>query len=158
MTRTLPALDIPGAHLIAASAADCNAMAELARRAHSHPWSEKQYRDSLDAGHRCWLLLSPQSEPIACCVISTLFDEAEILDVAVSPDWRRRGIAAALLTALIAQLPAEIRRVLLEVRASNRAALSLYRKLGFHEDGLRKNYYPVDRGAREDAVLMSRSR
>ncbi|SHF62873.1 ribosomal-protein-alanine N-acetyltransferase [Microbulbifer donghaiensis] len=158
MTPVFPSLDIPGAQLIAASAADSVAMADLARRAHSHPWSEKQYRDSLEGGHQCWLLLSAEGEVIACCVISLLFDEAEILDVAVSPDWRRRGIAESLLAELIARLPVEICRLLLEVRASNRAALSLYRKLGFHEDGVRKNYYPADAGLREDALLMSRSR
>jgi len=156
MTRPLPGLDIPAARLVAATEADCAALAALARRAHSHPWSERQYRDSISAGHQCWLLL-PSDEPIACCVISLLFDEAEILDVAVSPDWRRRGVARALLEKLLAGLPADIRRVLLEVRASNRAALSLYRKLGFREDGLRKNYYPVESGARESALLMSLS-
>lgn len=153
---TSPALDIPGARLAAATESDCAALAALARRAHAHPWSELQYRDSIAAGHSCWLL-SAGDEAIACCVVSQLFDEAEILDVAVSPDWRRRGIAEALLQQLIAGLPQEISHVLLEVRASNRAARSLYRKLGFREDGLRKNYYPAAGGAREDALLMSLS-
>ncbi|AMX01663.1 ribosomal protein S18-alanine N-acetyltransferase [Microbulbifer thermotolerans] len=145
----------PGARLIAANETHCGAFATLARAAHSHPWTEAQYRDSLCAGHQCWLLLSVCGEPIACCVISSLFDEAEILDIAVAPDWRRRGIAGALLQRLIAGLPRQITRVLLEVRASNVAALSLYRKLGFYEDGVRKNYYPAEGGGREDAVLMS---
>ncbi|MFC6634598.1 ribosomal protein S18-alanine N-acetyltransferase [Microbulbifer taiwanensis] len=151
---SLSALGIPGAHLIAASESDCAALALLARRAHAHPWSEQQYRDSIAAGHHCWLL-SAGEKAIAGCVISTLFDEAEVLDVAVDPDWRRRGIAESLLGEVFAQLPADIGRVLLEARASNRAALSLYRKLGFCEDGLRRNYYPAEGGAREDAVLMS---
>lgn len=147
---------IPGARLRPAGEGDCSALAALARSVHSHPWNERQYRDSLLAGHQCWLLESAAGEAIACCVIAPLFGEAEILDVAVSPDWRRRGIAEVMLQALIARLPAE--RWLLEVRTSNRAALSLYRKLGFSEDGVRKNYYPAENGNREDAVLMSRSR
>lgn len=149
---------ISGAALRPAGDSDCAALAGLARSAHAHPWTEKQYRDSLEAGHGCWLLTSGDGGAIACCVMSQLFDEAEILDVAVAPAWRRRGIARLLLQRLIADLPREVVRVLLDVRVSNRAARSLYRKLGFSEDGLRKNYYPVENGGREDAVLMSLSR
>lgn len=153
-----PEFDIAATRLAAAASADCPTLAALARGAHSHPWSERQYRDSLEAGHDGWLLWSREGEAIACCVISRLFDAAEILDIAVAPRWRRRGVAEALLKQVLAQLPPEIERVLLEVRASNPAARSLYRKLGFCEDGLRKNYYPAENGAREDAVLMSLQR
>ncbi|BBM00661.1 ribosomal protein S18-alanine N-acetyltransferase [Microbulbifer sp. GL-2] len=137
-----------------AEAADCSALATLARSAHSHPWSDAQYLQSLESGHQCWLLDS-EGEVVACCVLSRLFDEAEILDVAVSPSWRRRGLAENLLKGLVTELSADTQRLLLEVRSSNLAALSLYRKLGFSEDGLRKNYYPAENGCREDAVLMS---
>ncbi|WP_444903849.1 ribosomal protein S18-alanine N-acetyltransferase [Microbulbifer sp. CnH-101-E] len=133
---------------------DCAALANLALSAHSHPWSETQYLQSLKAGHQCWLLNSG-SVTVACCVISQLFDEAEILDVAVVPQWRRHGLAETLLRRLIDERHKDIRRLLLEVRASNLAAQSLYRKLGFSEDGLRKNYYPAENGKRENAVLMS---
>ncbi|WHI50685.1 ribosomal protein S18-alanine N-acetyltransferase [Microbulbifer sp. MLAF003] len=137
-----------------AGVTDCAALAALARSAHSHPWNETQYRQSLESGHQGWLLEN-EGEMIACCVISHLFDEVEILDVAVAPNWRRHGIAERLLKGLITELPDDIRRLLLEVRSSNLAALSLYRKLGFSEDGLRKNYYPAENGSRENAVLMS---
>nr|WP_255775847.1 ribosomal protein S18-alanine N-acetyltransferase [Microbulbifer sediminum] len=132
-------------------------MAELARSAHSHPWSERQYRDSLEGGHATWLLESEEGEPIACCVVSQLFDEAEILDVAVAPAWRRRGIARALLQQVIDRLPDGTSRLLLDVRASNEAARGLYAGLGFVEDGVRRNYYPAAGGGREDAILMSRA-
>ncbi|WP_444921012.1 ribosomal protein S18-alanine N-acetyltransferase [Microbulbifer sp. CnH-101-G] len=143
-----------GLNLRLAEEADCVALATLAFSAHSHPWSETQYLQSIKAKHQCWLLCSG-SETVACCVVSKLFDEAEILDVAVAPQWRRRGLAEMLLKRLIGELQEDIRRLLLEVRASNLAAQSLYRKLGFSEDGLRKNYYPADNGERENAVLMS---
>ncbi|WP_323846959.1 ribosomal protein S18-alanine N-acetyltransferase [Microbulbifer magnicolonia] len=157
MTRAASDLNIPGARLIGATTADCAALAELAHLAHRHPWSERQYLDSVNAGHDCWLLRTEGGQPIASCVISQLFDTAEILDIAVAPEWRRRGIAEALLSRLLAQLPLQINRVLLDVRVGNTPARGLYRKLGFIEDGLRRNYYPADEGAREDAVLMSLS-
>ncbi|MFA0811235.1 ribosomal protein S18-alanine N-acetyltransferase [Microbulbifer epialgicus] len=144
----------PELQLRRAEQADCPALATLAHSAHSHPWSETQYQQSLEDGHQCWLL-NYAGGVVACCVLSALFNEVEILDIAVSPGWRRRGLAETLLTYLITELPRDTRRLLLEVRASNLAALSLYRKLGFSRDGLRKNYYPTENGGREDAVLMS---
>lgn len=153
-SRTDAAIPV-GARLRAATLGDCPALAKLARRAHRHPWSERQYRDSLDSGHRAWLLESGAGEAIACCVVAQLLDEAEILDVAVAPDWRRRGIAHGLLRQVIEHLPAGTTRLLLEVRASNAAARALYTALGFDEDGVRRGYYPAGSGAREDAVLMS---
>jgi ribosomal-protein-alanine N-acetyltransferase len=144
--------------LLAATSDDCAALSGLARLAHSahgSAWNEQQFRDSLREGHQCWLLRSAEGEIIASCVISQVFDEAEILDIAVAPQWRRQGLAEALLDQVIAQLPAEIARVLLEVRVSNHPARALYKKLGFEADGSRKNYYPLADGGREDAILMS---
>ena len=138
-----------------ADEADCALLAEIAAAATPHSWTENQYRDSVRAGHQCWLLETAAGEGIACCVIAQLFDEAEILDVAVTPAWRRRGIARWLLRELFERLPADIHRVLLDVRVSNAAARKLYGSLGFSEDGVRRNYYPTADGRREDAVLMS---
>jgi len=146
---------IPGARLRAAVAGDCAALAALSSSAQAHAWSERQYRDSLDAGHACWCLESDAGDLLACCVLAQLFDEAEVLDVVVAPAARRRGIARALLQWLIAALPADIHRVLLDVRVSNDPARGLYQSLGFVEDGRRRNYYPLPGGAREDAILMS---
>ncbi|GAB2880749.1 ribosomal protein S18-alanine N-acetyltransferase [Microbulbifer echini] len=144
-----------GLELRRAEETDCKTLASLAQSAHSHPWNEAQYLQSLKTGHQCWLLLNSEGDLVASCVISQLFDEAELLDVAVSPEWRRRGLAEMLLSRLINSLKKDSRRLLLEVRVSNLAAQSLYRKLGFSENGLRKNYYPADNGKRENALLMS---
>lgn len=75
-------------------------------------------------------------------------EEAEILNVAVHPDWRRRGVARALLTGLLAELRGE---VFLEVRASNEAALRLYEALGFLPVGRRELYYAYPK---EDAIVL----
>jgi len=77
--------------------------------------------------------------------------EAEVLNVAVDPARRRRGAASALLGAFVAQFPGDI---FLEVRASNAAAIALYRRLGFTEAGSRPAYYhsPV-----EDALVMRKT-
>lgn len=79
-------------------------------------------------------------------------DECEILNLAVGTAWRRRGAAANLVHAAIERArEAGVKRVYLEVRASNRAAISLYEGMGFRHCGRRSNYY---REPAEDAVLL----
>ena len=78
---------------------------------------------------------------------------AEVLDLRVLPSWRRQGYGRQLLEASLQAL-APVRRVDLEVRASNEAALGLYRDLGFRETGRRPQYYAAP-GGREDAILMT---
>jgi ribosomal-protein-alanine N-acetyltransferase len=78
----------------------------------------------------------------------------QILDVAVDPAWRRRGLARFLLRVAFRRAAAAgARTALLEVRAGNREALRLYESLGFARTGVRRQYYrePV-----EDAVLLRR--
>lgn len=91
-------------------------------------------------------------------LVAQLPFEAELQAILVDPGRRRQGMGAQLLEAVIT-LAKEwgCERLLLEVRASNTAALTLYHRLGFCEDGCRRGYYPPSApGApREDAVLMS---
>ena len=82
----------------------------------------------------------------------TAADQADVIDVAVSPDYRRRGIARALMRTVMSAAAADgAETVFLEVRASNAPAIALYAALGFERCGVRKNYYA---SPKEDAVLM----
>lgn len=86
--------------------------------------------------------------------------EAEIEAITVHAAQRGQGVGARLLAAAIAQArdwqrDSGLERLLLEVRASNAAAAALYAKAGFTRDGVRKGYYPLVDGGREDAWLMS---
>ena len=81
-------------------------------------------------------------------------DEAEILNLAIHPDHRRRGLATALVTGALQDLAqAGARRVFLEVRAANYEAQAFYQTLGFALRGRRKGYYSLPR---EDALVLSR--
>ncbi|MDO5139983.1 MAG: ribosomal protein S18-alanine N-acetyltransferase [Eubacteriales bacterium] len=80
------------------------------------------------------------------------FDDAEVVRIAVRGEYRREGIGSRLLEGLISE--AKRRRVsgiFLEVRSSNLAAVSMYRRAGFTEEGIRKNYYS---SPAEDALIM----
>lgn len=120
------------------------------------PWSETLLRQRLGQSGGLNLGLVEAGELVAFALIGRLFDEAELLQVAVVPSRRRRGLACRLLDMAMIELSrAGVSRLMLEVRASNAAAIALYRASGFDEDGRRPNYYPVA-GGREDALLMSR--
>ena len=81
----------------------------------------------------------------------TVADEVQLLELAVHPAWRRRGVGAALVAAVLARAPAG-GTVVLETAVSNAAARALYASYGFEEAGRRKSYYR-DGG---DAVLLAR--
>ena len=81
----------------------------------------------------------------------TASDTGEILSLAVSPEFRRKGIAQALLSEFLKLIPDEIETVALEVRQSNTAAIALYKSFGFERAGVRKRFY---RDPVEDADIM----
>ncbi len=87
-------------------------------------------------------------------ILSSVMDEAEIIEVAVAENFRRNGIASGLMSEIFDWcLKNGITQIFLEVRESNFPARECYRKFGFSENGCRKNYY---RNPVENALLMSK--
>jgi ribosomal-protein-alanine N-acetyltransferase len=136
---------------------DAIALAGLDKRVNPSPWSEQQFAVACEGerNREQILLVGSGGQMQGFVVYSQVLDEASIHNIAVNPGIQRRGLGELLLsTALTRVRDAGARRCFLELRASNEAAHSLYRKLGFQPDGLRKGYYQAASG-REDAVLMS---
>ena len=128
------------------------AVAELEKICFSDPWSENSVASELKNKLALWLVAEEEGRVAGYIGSQTCGDESDVMNVAVHPDFRRRGIAETLVNALVEELSAIGSRCLtLEVRASNVPAISLYEKLGFAEVGRRKNYY---RNPREDALIM----
>ena len=128
------------------------AVAELEKICFSDPWSEKSVASELNNKLALWLVAEEENRVAGYIGSQTCGDESDVMNVAVHPDFRRRGIAEALVKDLVDQLKAIGSRCLtLEVRASNVPAIALYEKMGFAEVGRRKNYY---RNPREDALIM----
>lgn len=134
-----------------AAATDFEALCVVETAAASTPWSAGQLADSL-ARHRA-LLAERAGQVLGYAVFRELLDEAELLNIAVSPDARRQGIGRLLLGGLRAALAPAVRCLHLEVRAGNAAAIALYEGEGFVPVGRRRGYYPAGDG-REDALLM----
>ena len=127
-------------------------IAELEKRCFSDPWSEKSVASELDNKLSYWLVAMEGDLLTGYVGSQTVLDWTDMMNIAVHPDFRRQGIAEALVNALVAGLKEKNSRCLtLEVRASNAPAISLYEKLGFLQVGLRKNYY---RNPREDALIL----
>ena len=134
------------------NAAHVAQIAALEKICFSDPWSERSIASELDNKLAFWLVAT-EGETVAGYIGSqTVMEETDMMNVAVHPDFRRQGIAEALVSGLVEHLKAMGSHCLtLEVRASNAPAIALYEKLGFAEIGRRKNYY---RNPREDALIL----
>ena len=129
-----------------------SAVAELEKICFSDPWSENSVASELNNKLALWLVAEEDGRVAGYIGSQTCGEESDVMNVAVHPDYRRRGIAEALIQTLVEQLKSIGSQCLtLEVRASNLPAISLYEKMGFAEVGRRKNYY---RNPKEDALIL----
>jgi len=138
----------------AAAAADLDAIVEIERASFGDPWSLKSFRDSLAHDFVRLLVLEDDGVVVGYAVVWVSSVECELANLAVSPARRGAGLGAQLLDAVLRQMRDEgLLVIFLEVRASNTAARRLYASRGFHEVGVRPNYYksPV-----EDALVLRR--
>lgn len=117
------------------------------------PWSEENLRREVEADDSCFLVAVENDAPIGFAIAHRSGDEWELYQIAVTATYRRCGIGEELLCTILDT--AGESSVYLEVRRSNTGAISLYKKYGFEELGIRKNYYsaPV-----EDALILRRER
>jgi ribosomal-protein-alanine N-acetyltransferase len=138
---------------------DVEALASLERRCYTHPWSVRGFRDALRRGDRGLVLVARASLPadgergiLGYCVIETAADELHVHNLAVRPELQGSGLGRRLLTLALGigeRRGSEV--ALLEVRASNRAAIDLYRSMGFVSTAVRRSYYSQPT---EDALVF----
>ena len=127
-------------------------IAELEKLCFSDPWSANSIASELENKLAFWLVATEGDRVAGYIGSQTVMNETDMMNVAVHPDYRRKGIAEALVNDLVENLKKMGSHCLtLEVRASNVPAITLYEKLGFSEIGRRKNYY---RNPREDALIL----
>lgn len=127
-------------------------VAALERQIFSLPWSEKGFLDSLNSPDTLYLTVRKDRRLIGYCGFLQSLDEADITNVAVSEEFRGRGVGYQMLKTLMDEgRQRGVKRYTLEVRISNASALRLYEKLGFSSVGVRKNFYELPK---EDAVIM----
>ena len=128
------------------------AVAKLEAMCFSCPWSENAISGELTNPLSLWIV-AVDNDCVAGYVGSqSVMGEADMMNIAVAPEYRRQGIAESLVNALISQLKSnDVHCLTLEVRASNDPAIALYQKLGFLQVGRRPNYYTAPK---EDALIL----
>lgn len=134
------------------TAGDVPAIAKLEQICFLDPWSENSIASELNNRLSYWLIAEIDGCVAGYVGSQSVLDMTDMMNIAVSPDFRRQGVAEALVTALMDALTRRgMIGLMLEVRVSNVPAIALYEKLGFKEVGRRRNYY---RNPREDALIM----
>ncbi len=132
--------------------------ATLEKLCFSSPWSAQSLElltnEGIGVGYLCLTPAAPNTEPVVTAYGGMLItvDEGQITNIAVHPDHRRQGLGSAIVRSLLRHAKdARLDSVSLEVRASNTAAINLYKEAGFVEMGRRKGFYQKPT---EDALVM----
>jgi [ribosomal protein S18]-alanine N-acetyltransferase len=135
--------------------AHLSAVMAIEQAVYPFPWTHGNFVDSLAAGHAAHVLRTTAGTVAGYSVAMAGVQEMHLLNLTVAAPWQGRGHARSMLDALVAQCVRDGHDALwLEVRPSNVRAREVYRRYGFEEVGLRRNYYPAGGGRREDACVM----
>jgi ribosomal-protein-alanine N-acetyltransferase len=150
---------MPNWHLEAATPRDLDRILNIDRNAFERPWQRKSFSEELERKDAySYVVRVPledrRSEIIAYAFVRIFLTEMHILRLAVTPGFQTRGVATGLLQQCfkLARLK-QVDAAYIEVRPTNKTAISLYRKSGFQSLGTRPNYYPE---TGEDALVMVR--
>jgi len=127
-------------------------IAELEKQCFSDPWSVKSIASELENPLSLWVVAMDGKDLVGYVGSQSVLGWADMMNLAVAPDYRQKGIAQSLVNELIVRLQQnKVTCLTLEVRASNVPAISLYDKLDFVPVGRRPNYY---HNPKEDALIL----
>lgn len=134
---------------------DLDQVVDIEQNLFSVPWTKEGFLTYLMKKDTMFFVVEEKERILGYCSMMTVLDEGDILNVAVRSDRQKEGIGQFLVDSMLRMADMQgIRLVHLEVRQGNGTARRLYQRLGFKEDGLRRDYYenPV-----ENAVLMTKT-
>lgn len=133
---------------------DLDAVAAIEASVQDFPWSRRSFEEGLDSGYEGWVAWRG-SERVGFCLAMHAPDVTHILTLGVSPQAQRQGVGSSLLAACASAAASHgLPGLLLEVRVGNRQARSFYRRHGFEQLAVRKDYYPAPDNRREDALVL----
>ena len=133
--------------------ADLEDVMRIESRAYAYPWTRGIFSDCLTAGHDC-RIARRDGDIVGHAVLSAAAGEAHLLNVCIMREYQGAGLGREFVHHVIRRATVlGAQKLFLEVRPSNRVAMSLYESVGFVHIGTRKDYYPSDQG-REDAFVF----
>lgn len=131
---------------------DIKQVAAIEEENFSRPWSYTAFSDSIKKENRIYLVAVEGERVLGYCGLWIVLEEGEITNVSIDKSYRNQGLGGQLLeTLFVFGKKKNVNAYTLEVRSSNKAAIHLYEKKGFHREGSRKNFYEMPT---EDAVIM----
>lgn len=134
--------------------ADVDAVLNIELCIQRYPWTRGNFHDAVSSGYVC-LVDERNDEICSYAILMPTVEEAELLAIGVAMEQQRKGLGKAMLDEMLARASKQnMKRVFLEVRVTNLAAVALYRYAGFAEVGMRRNYYKDEQG-HEDALVMA---
>lgn len=134
--------------------ADLDAVLAIEQACFPRPWTRDHFLSEIGSTRAVAVVAEISGQVAGYLCLTVLLDEAEILDIAVSPGFQRQGVGAALMERSFAESLNRGAAVLrLEVRATSAPAIAMYERFGFARSGLRKGYY--EQGV--DALLMDKN-
>ncbi len=129
-------------------------VADIEHSVQAFPWTRQNFADGLQAGYSAWVARRA-GRTVGFCMVMFAPDVAHVLVIGVEPAQQKRGTGALLLECCENEARTRgLTDIVLEVRPSNRNALSFYRRHGFELLSMRKGYYPAGHGLREDACVL----
>lgn len=129
---------------------------EIEKESNPYPWTARNFSDCIEKGYYS-MVLEDNERLVGFAIMAISSEESHLLNIGVNKDFRGSGFGEQILKKMI--IAAEVmgsKKIILEVRVSNKIAYRLYEKLGFYEIGERKKYYRLPEG-REDAYVMSKT-
>lgn len=138
---------------------DVDSVMLIENSAYPYPWTPGNFRDSIHAGYEM-SVLRERGVMLGYVVWMNVLDEAHLLNIALIPVRQGRGMGSWMMRHFMDVVRARgLKKIFLEVRPSNVAAIALYRKFGFQQIGVRRGYYPNSvsdaPASREDALMMA---
>ena len=131
---------------------DIEKVSQMEREFFSTPWSEASIAHYMEAGNTIFVVARHGEETIGYAAVMCILDEGNLVSIGVHDDYRQMGIASELLDIVYDMAHDRgVTSINLEVRTSNEAAIALYEKHGFVQNGRRKDFY---RDPKEDALLF----
>lgn len=146
---------VPPLSIACMQCSDLNEVEAIERAVYPYPWTMRNFKDSLQSGYECWIVRDSSGTLHGYFLLMPAPDVMHLLNITVLPELHGRGLGRVLLDRIIMIARSrEAPALLLEVRPSNLHALAVYQHVGFHQIGVRKNYYPASHETREDAIIM----
>ena len=134
---------------------DVETIHQIENLVQSHPWSKKQFIEAVESYQST--VIDINGQVVGFCILQSVLDEANLLLMAIHPSQQGKGLGYEILEQSISMLKNDPVQIFLEVRESNKPAIALYEKTGFHQIDLRRNYYPNPDGTKEHAIIMVKS-